>query len=76
MTRGHEAAVREVEAWLRARVPHAIVVSGPTRVGKMTLAFDLAARLAQRPVAKARHLGRSRHAQHLLERRRAGERLR
>ena len=45
MTRGHEAAVREVEAWLRARVPHAIVVSGPTRVGKMTLAFDLAAAL-------------------------------
>jgi DNA polymerase-3 subunit delta' len=43
--RGHEAAVRDLVAWLAAGIPHAILVTGPPRVGKTTLALDLAAAL-------------------------------
>jgi len=44
-SRGHEAAVRDLVAWLAAGIPHAILVTGPPRVGKTTLALDLAAAL-------------------------------
>jgi DNA polymerase III delta' subunit len=44
-TRGHEAAVRDLVAWLAAGIPHAILITGPPRVGKTTLALDLAAAL-------------------------------
>ena len=44
-TRGHPAAVAVLAGWLPDRVPHAILVSGPTSVGKTTLALDLAAAL-------------------------------
>ena len=58
MTRGHEAAVRDVRAWLRSGMPHAIVVSGPPRVGKTTLARDLAAALVcESPDADERPCG-------------------
>ncbi len=44
-TRGHDAAVAAIATWGRAGVPHAILVVGPTSVGKSTLARDLAAAL-------------------------------
>lgn len=44
-TRGHEAAVRDLVAWMAAGIPHAILITGPARVGKTTLARDLAAAL-------------------------------
>ena len=44
-TRGQPAAVGAVQAMLRVRVPHAILLSGPAGVGKTTLALDLAAAL-------------------------------
>lgn len=45
-TRGHPAALRFVERAVRSgRPPHALLISGPDRVGKTTLALDLAAGL-------------------------------
>lgn len=44
-TRGHDDAVASIAAWGRHGVPHAILIAGPTSVGKTTLARDLAAAL-------------------------------
>ena len=44
-TRGQPAAVAAVDAMLQAGVPHALLFVGPDRVGKATLADDLAAAL-------------------------------
>src|SRR5215207_1143218 len=43
--RGHERAADAVRSMIGARVPHAILISGPAGIGKMTLALDLAAGL-------------------------------
>jgi DNA polymerase III delta' subunit len=45
LTVGHPAAVEAVHAMLGSRVPHALLVSGPASVGKVSLALDLAAGL-------------------------------
>lgn len=45
LTVGHPAAVEAVHAMLGASVPHAILISGPASVGKVSLALDLAAAL-------------------------------
>ncbi len=45
LTVGHPAAVAAVHAMLASRVPHALLVSGPGSVGKVSLALDLAAGL-------------------------------
>jgi hypothetical protein len=45
LTVGHPAAVAAVHAMLASRVPHAILISGPASVGKVSLAMDLAAGL-------------------------------
>jgi DNA polymerase-3 subunit delta' len=45
MTVGHPAAVAAVHAMLGSSVPHAILISGPASVGKMSLAMDIAAGL-------------------------------
>jgi len=45
LTAGHPAAVAAVHAMLGSRVPHAMLISGPASVGKVTLALDLAAGL-------------------------------
>ena len=45
LTVGHPAAVAAVHAMLGSRVPHAILISGPGSVGKVSLALDLAAGL-------------------------------
>ena len=44
-TRGQPAAVQAIEAMVRGRAPHAILLVGPDGVGKTTLALDLAAGL-------------------------------
>lgn len=44
-TVGHPAAVAAVHAMLASRVAHAILISGPGSVGKMSLALDIAAGL-------------------------------
>jgi DNA polymerase-3 subunit delta' len=44
-TRGHDRAVEAVGAMLVRGVPHAILVGGPSGIGKTTLALDLAAGL-------------------------------
>ncbi|MGZ8437240.1 MAG: AAA family ATPase [Candidatus Limnocylindrales bacterium] len=44
-TRGQGAALRAVEAMVRGRAPHAVLLVGPDGVGKTTLALDLAAGL-------------------------------
>ena len=44
-TRGHGPALAAIEAMVRGRPPHAILLSGPRGVGKTTLALDLAAGL-------------------------------
>ncbi|MEO5939265.1 MAG: hypothetical protein ABIZ72_00115 [Candidatus Limnocylindrales bacterium] len=44
-TRGHERAVANVRTMIAGRVPHAILISGPSGIGKTTLALDLAAGL-------------------------------
>ena len=45
LTVGHPAAVAAVHAMLGSRVPHALLISGPASVGKVSLALDLAAGL-------------------------------
>ena len=45
LTVGHPAAVAAVHGMLASRVPHALLISGPASVGKMSLALDLAAGL-------------------------------
>ncbi len=45
LTVGHPAAVTAVHAMLASRVPHALLISGPASVGKVSLALDLAAGL-------------------------------
>lgn len=45
LTVGHPAAVEAVHAMLGASVPHAILISGPASVGKVSLALDIAAAL-------------------------------
>jgi DNA polymerase III delta' subunit len=44
-TRGQPAATAAIEAMLASGVPHAILLVGPSGVGKTTLALDLAAAL-------------------------------
>ena len=44
-TRGQPAALEVVERWVRAGPAQAILLAGPARVGKTTLALDLAAGL-------------------------------
>jgi DNA polymerase III subunit delta' len=44
-TRGHAAALGAVTAMIRGRAPHAVLLVGPSGVGKTTLALDLAAGL-------------------------------
>lgn len=45
LTVGQPAAVAAVHAMLASNVPHAVLLSGPASVGKMSLALDLAAGL-------------------------------
>jgi len=45
LTRGQPAAVEAASAMLATGVPHALLLAGPARVGKTTLALDLAAGL-------------------------------
>jgi DNA polymerase-3 subunit delta' len=45
LTVGHPAAIAAVHAMLGSRVPHALLISGPASVGKVSLALDLAAGL-------------------------------
>ncbi len=45
LTVGHPAAAAAVHAMLASRVPHALLISGPGSVGKVSLALDLAAGL-------------------------------
>jgi len=45
LTRGQPAAVEAASAMLAAGLPHALLLAGPTGVGKTTLALDLAAAL-------------------------------
>ncbi|HJP88488.1 MAG TPA: hypothetical protein VJ850_05575 [Candidatus Limnocylindrales bacterium] len=44
-TRGQPAALAAIESMLRAGVPHALLLAGPSGVGKRTLADDIAAAL-------------------------------
>ena len=44
-TRGQPVAIEAIEAMVRGRAPHAILLAGPDGVGKTTLALDLAAGL-------------------------------
>ena len=45
LTVGHRAAVAAVHAMLAGSVPHALLITGPASVGKVSLAEDLAAAL-------------------------------
>jgi DNA polymerase III delta' subunit len=45
LTRGQPAAVAALSAMLDAGLPHALLLAGPTGVGKTTLALDVAAAL-------------------------------
>ena len=45
LTVGQPVAIAAVHAMLGSRVPHAVLVSGPASVGKLSLALDLAAAL-------------------------------
>ncbi|HEX8026051.1 MAG TPA: hypothetical protein VF484_07595, partial [Candidatus Limnocylindrales bacterium] len=45
LTRGQPAAVEAASAMLAAGIPHALLLAGPTGVGKTTLALDIAAGL-------------------------------
>ena len=44
-TRGQPAALAAIRAMLRAGMPHALLLTGPSGVGKRTLAGDIAAAL-------------------------------
>jgi DNA polymerase-3 subunit delta' len=44
-TRGHDRALASIRRMVAGRVPHAILISGPSGIGKTTLALDLAAGL-------------------------------
>lgn len=44
-TRGHPRATEAIRTMIRGRAPHAILVGGPSGIGKTTLALDLAAGL-------------------------------
>ena len=44
-TRGQPVALDAVTAMIRGRAPHAVLLVGPSGVGKTTLALDLAAGL-------------------------------
>jgi hypothetical protein len=44
-TRGHAAAAAAIETMIVGPTPHAIVIAGPSGIGKATLALDLAAGL-------------------------------
>jgi len=44
-THGHDTAVALIRAMIAGRTPHALLLSGPSGVGKTTLALDLAAGL-------------------------------
>lgn len=70
-TRGHPVALATVTAYIRGRPPHAILLTGPTSVGKTTLALDLAAGLlceapepADRPCGRCRSCRRVRGRNH------------
>lgn len=71
MTVGHPAAVAAVHAMLATRVPHALLISGPGSVGKVSLALDLAAGLlcagatgADRPCRRCRACRMVEHGNH------------
>lgn len=70
-TRGHPVALATVTAYIRGRPPHAILLAGPTSVGKTTLALDFAAGLlceapepADRPCGRCRACRRVRGRNH------------
>lgn len=54
-TRGQPAAVAAARAMLRGGMPHALLITGPARVGKSTLADDIAAALLCRDPDPACH---------------------
>ena len=56
-TRGHPAAIAAIAGMIAGRVPHAILLVGPSGVGKTTLATDLAAGLLCEAGAGARPCG-------------------
>lgn len=71
LTVGHPAAVAAVHAMLATRVPHALLISGPGSVGKVSLALDLAAALlctgatgADRPCRTCRACRMVEHGNH------------
>jgi DNA polymerase-3 subunit delta' len=71
LTVGHSAAVAAVHAMLASSVPHAILISGPASVGKMSLALDIAAGLlctgatgAERPCRACRTCRMVEHGNH------------
>ena len=71
LTVGHPAAVAAVHAMLGSSVPHAILISGPASVGKMSLAMDTAAGLlcsgatgADRPCRTCRTCRMVEHGNH------------
>ncbi|MHB8958233.1 MAG: hypothetical protein ACYDAN_01230 [Candidatus Limnocylindrales bacterium] len=71
LTIGHPAAVKAVHAMLGSSVPHALLISGPASVGKVSLALDLAAGLlcsgaagADRPCRTCRTCRMVEHGNH------------
>ncbi len=71
LTIGHPAAVKAVRAMLGSSVPHALLISGPASVGKVSLALDLAAGLlcsgavgADRPCRTCRTCRMVEHGNH------------
>ena len=71
LTVGHPAGVAAVHAMLASRVPHALLISGPGSVGKVSLALDLAAGLlctgatgADRPCRACRACRMVEHGNH------------
>jgi DNA polymerase-3 subunit delta' len=71
LTVGHPAAVAAVHVMLASRVPHALLISGPGSVGKVSLALDMAAALlctgatgADRPCRTCRACRMVEHGNH------------